>query len=494
MPDSLIRAILGEVSAENALRETTELAARVRYPESQSFFDAAEYVAGRARAYGLENVTVERFPSKHPLWDPLEAELDLVSPVSRRLSSLADVSVLLAQGSRDGDVTAPLVEESGEVRDKVVLTSKSPETAWRELSGQHPAALVCAFRPEYFGRQPPPDAVAWEQAPADALALMISPRQGDELRAMLHQGAVTVRVHARARRASPGEIGQVMGEIPGEVKGRDIVLAAHLDHQKPGANDNASGSGTLLEVLRTLKSLISTGKVPRPRRTLRFWWTTEIRSEEAYFHKHPEEAKQILMAVVLDQAGGDRDAVNNFIVINGPDWLPAFTDDLIYDLAEFVQDSYAPPEHEPSPMLVASGGSTQSMRTVYWDYQPLSDHLAFEARHTGIPAIALAVPSLHLIHTNLDTADRLDPTWLKRSALMTLAPALYMAGAGPKQAQALLEAVFHRAAARIAAAAEPERQLALEHKRLDSVAALDASIRTEDYQARLAAIAKALRR
>ena len=187
-------------------------------------------------------------------------------------------------------------------------------------------------------------------------------------------------------------------------------------------------------------------------------------------------------------------AVNNFIAIYGPEWLPAYTDDLIYDLAEFVEARYAPPEHEPSPEVVAAGGGTQSMRPGYWDYQPLSDHVAFEARGTGIPAIALAVPSLHVIHTNLDTPDRLDPTWLKRCAMMTLAPALYVANAGPRQAQAILDATFHRAAARIASAAQPERQLAVERKRLESVAALDGSIQTEDYQARLAAIAKALRR
>src|SRR5262249_56739742 len=134
------------------------------------------------------------------------------------------------------------------------------------------------------------------------------PRQGDELRDLLRHGPVTVRAHARAKRATPGEIGQVMAEIPGEVKDRDIVLAAHLDHQQPGANDNASGSGTLLEVARTLHQLIAAGKISRPRRTLRFWWSTEIRSEQAYFRKHPEEAKKIAMAVVLDQAGGDRNA------------------------------------------------------------------------------------------------------------------------------------------------------------------------------------------
>jgi aminopeptidase YwaD len=494
VPDSLVRDILGEISTENAMRQTAALTARARYPRSQGFFDAAEYVAERAREYGLRNVRIERFPMKRPMWDAAEATLDLVAPESRRLAELRTSPLLLAQGSRDGDVTAELVEEGGEVAGKIVLTSSEPERAWRTLGPGGAAAVVSAWRPDYFGRKPALDAVAWGEAPEDAVAVMISPKQGEELRAQLKQGAVTLRIHTRARRHSKGEIGQVMGEVPGELADHDIVLAAHLDHQLPSANDNASGSGTLLEVLRTLNRLVASGKVAKPRRTLRFWWSTEILSEREYFRRHRDEAKKISMAMVLDQAGGQLGAENNFIAIAGPEWLPAYTDDLIFDLAEHVRRKYAPEEHEPSPMLVAAGGSAQSMHTVYWDYLPLSDHISFEAKEVGIPAIALAVPSLHLIHTDQDTVDRLDPTWMKRSALMTLAPVLYMASAGPAEAKALLETVFRRAVGRIAAASDPKAQLATERKRLFSVRAIDAGAPVAEYEQRLTEVAKAMGR
>jgi hypothetical protein len=489
----LIRELLGEISAENALRESTELASRVRYANSESFFESAEYVAGRARGYGLQNVRVERFETQRPMWDPLEATLEITAPVERRLSTLDQVSVLLAQGSRDADLTAELVSADQDVKGKIVLSPGDPGRVWPALEKRGALAVICAHSPEFFGRRPPSDAVSWGSVAQDGLAMMVSPLLGDELRDLMSRGPVTVRIHARARRSSPGAIGQVMGEIPGEDPALPaIVLLSHLDHQKPGANDNASGAGTLLETLRTLTRLTSSGKLPKPRRTLRFWWTTEIRSEQMWFRRYPEEAKRMLAAVVLDQAGGDRNAENNFVVIYGPEWLPAYTDDLIYDLAESVKDAYAPAEHEPSPLAVAPGGSRQSMRTVYWDYQPLSDHVAFESRAVGVPAIALAVPSLHVIHTNLDTADRLDPTWLKRSALMTLAPAVYLANAGSKEAREILELTFRRGAARVAGSADPAAQLALEQKRLDSVKALDGGLETAAYAARLRAVANAL--
>jgi hypothetical protein len=194
----------------------------------------------------------------------------------------------------------------------------------------------------------------------------------------------------------------------------------------------------------------------------------------------------------LDQAGGERNAENNLILIANPGWLPSYADDLIENLSEFVKTRYAPAEHEPDPLLVAEGGSHQSMRTVYWEYQPITDEVAFETRDLAIPGISIAVPSLDVIHTDRDSVERLDPTWMKRTALLTLAPALYIANASPAEARAILQYTFRKAAARLAASDDPGRDLPLEQKRLDSIRALDPAINTGPLRARLEAVARAL--
>lgn len=502
MPDSLLRTVAAELSVDNALQETAAIASRERYPDSQGFFDAAEAVAARARSYGLENVRIERLPVRTPMWDPVEAELEVIAPVHQLLSTLDQVPELLAQHSADGDVTAELVNvgsglteadyQGHDVRGKVLLADGEPEPVWQAMGTRGAAALISAARGVYFGRVTPPDAVFWGAAPGSALVLMVSPRQAGSLREMLGHGPVSVHLHAKAARSSPGALGIVMGEIPGARSGQDVVVAAHLDHQKPGANDNASGAGTLLELVRTLHQLIAAGKIPRPQRTLRFWWTTEIESEEIYFRQHPEEAGKVLLSVVLDQAGGERGAENNLVIINNPEWLPSYADDLIENLADSVEQQYAPAEHEPDPLVTAPGGSRQSLRTAYWDYQEITDEVAFEARPVRIPGIALAVPSLDVIHTNLDTVDRLDPTWMKRTALLTLASALYVANAGPPQARAVLDYTFRRSAARLAQSGDPAGGLAREQQRLDSVRALDPQLDTTGTQKQLAEIARVL--
>jgi len=473
---------------ENSVKQTAAIAAHARYPNSQGFFDAAEYVAARAREYGLQNVHIERFPETAPMWDEQEAVLEITAPVRRKITTV------LAQHSADADITGELADagSASDAHGKVLLTDGEPDTVWPAAKRRGAAALISAASGEYFGRRTPPEAILWGMAAPDAVALMISPKDAARLRSLLKRGPVTMHVLARAKRSTPGAIGIVMGEIPGAERRRDIVLAAHLDHQFPGANDNASGSGTLLELARATGKLVAAGKIPRPRRALRFWWTTEIVSEEAWFRQHPDDAKNILLSVVLDQAGGERNAENNFVVINNPDWLPSYADDLIENLAEYVKGQYAPAEHEPNALTTAEGGSRQSLRTVYWDYQPITDEAAFEARSIGIPGIALAVPSLNLIHTNLDSADRLDPTWMKRSALLTLAPALYVANAGPREARAILEYAFRRAAARLSLSADPARDLPFEQKRLDSVRVFDPQLDTAARRQQLEAVVKAL--
>src|SRR5437879_11319073 len=61
-----------------------------------------------------------------------------------------------------------------------------------------------------------------------------------------------------------------------KLRDEEIAFSCHLDHQRPGANDNASGCVTILEVARTLQKLIAEGKLARPARTIRFIWPPEI--------------------------------------------------------------------------------------------------------------------------------------------------------------------------------------------------------------------------
>src|SRR2546427_2280677 len=108
---------------------------------------------------------------------------------------------------------------------------------------------------------------------------MVSLKTARAMKERLAKGESTL-LHAVVKAGQHlGNYEVVTATIPGadaKLKEEEIAFSCHLDHQRPGANDNASGCVTILEVARTLQKLIAEGRLTRPARTIRFIWPPEI--------------------------------------------------------------------------------------------------------------------------------------------------------------------------------------------------------------------------
>ncbi len=443
-----IRAILNEASGENTYAHTKALSSIARYPVSNGFHQAAEYVAGEARKIGLQKVQIESFDANSAGWDPVEAELMMIEPQVLRLADMRLVPVALAGNSGSADVESELIDVGQgtaaanyaglDVAGKIVLTSGAPRRVQAQAVFQRGAAGIVSYSSSsFFGVEPSADAVSWNTIAANdaqgrpgGFAFMLSPSAGMALSRRMSAGQkVRVRAHVRATSYSPGKFEMVTAEIPGSTAAapRDLVFSAHLDHQNPGANDNASGSAALLEIARTLTSLIKAGVLPAPTHTIRFWWVTEIRGTEAYFQNKPGEASKIALNINIDQAGGDKDYRNDLVFIREPDRLPTLANDLFEDLCEYMQNNYADVYHKPNPLFVAPTGRQDEPLTYRsWQYAELTDHIVFEKQGRDIPSISFAYPSFHYIHTSEDSIEHIDATTLKRSVFFGVALASYV--------------------------------------------------------------------
>lgn len=443
-----IRAILNEASGENTYAHTKALSSISRYPISNGFHQAAEYVAGEARKIGLQKVQIESFDADGDGWDPVEAELMMLEPQALRLADMRLVPVAIAGHSSNADVESELVDVGQgtaaanyaglDVAGKIVLASGAPRRVQAQAVFQRGAAGIVSYSSNsFFGVEPSVDAVSWTtiaakdaQGRQGGFAFMLSPSAGTALSRRISGGQkVRVRAHVRATTYSPGKFEMVTAEIPGTTTAapRDLVFSAHLDHQNPGANDNASGSAALLEIARTLSSLIKGGVLPAPVHTIRFWWVNEIQGAEAYFMKKPEEARKIALNINIDQAGGDKDYRNDLVFIREPDWLPTLANDLFEDLCEYMQNNYADVYHKPSALFVAPTGRQDEPLTYRsWQYAELTDHIVFEKQGRDIPSISFAYPSFHYIHTSEDSIEHIDATTLKRSVFFGVALASYV--------------------------------------------------------------------
>src|SRR5262249_8983737 len=135
------------------------------------------------------------------------------------------------------------------------------------------------------GAKPTPkdqwDILQWSSVPYDearkAFGFKASPRAAATLRKRLAEAGadgVTVKVNITSS-FSTGPGRALVGEIPGAVAPAErIVMAAHI--QEPGANDNASGVGTLAELAVSMANAIKAKKIAAPGRTLTFLFLNEI--------------------------------------------------------------------------------------------------------------------------------------------------------------------------------------------------------------------------
>ena len=62
-----------------------------------------------------------------------------------------------------------------------------------------------------------------------------------------------------------------------------------------------------METARTLSNLIATGRLQRPKRSIRFLWVPEMTGSYAFLATHEEELKNTVAAINLDMVGENQD-------------------------------------------------------------------------------------------------------------------------------------------------------------------------------------------
>jgi aminopeptidase YwaD len=479
-----VAALADELSGETAKRNLEGLARLHRQRGSAGFHAAAELVAERARAYGLSDVAILQFPAdgkifygtqrSRPGWDAEVGELWevaidrgegkasssgrsgewRVASGERKLGSYAAMPIVLAEDSESAEVTAELVdvgegtkeaEYAGKnVKGKIVLVGAQPGAVQDLAVGKLGAVGIASYaqnqKTAWWGEDE--NLIRWGHletfSPNKTFGFMVSLRTARGLRERLAHGE-TIRLHALVKagqHASNYEV--VTATIPGadaKLKEEEIAFSCHLDHQRPGANDNASGCVTILEVARTLQKLISEGKLARPARTTRFIWPPEIEGTMALLNGKPEFARRIKAAIHMDMVGGGPVTKAVFHVTQGPRSLPSFVHDVAWAFAEFVNEQsykFAATGSAEYPLVAPEGGK-EPLEAQFSAYTMGSDHDVYEDSSFGIPAIYLNDWPDRYIHTNFDTAANVDATKLKRAAFIGAASGYFLGGLGPEE-------------------------------------------------------------
>jgi len=485
-------AIRAEASGAAAFENLRAITRFHRVPATEQFDAAADFVLMRAKEYGLQDAHKEEFPidgkihyglmRSHFAWHVEEARLWEVQPEHTLLGDWATEPIRLADYSHSADVEANLVDvgqgtsESDytgkDVRGNFVLADGSLAPVQRLAVVQHGAAGIVSDMPNQITAWSGLDTtlIRWGHLDADiptGFAFMVSRATATALRVKLGRGPVTLSAHVKAE-VTAGKWTLVTAVIPGTDNGAgEVVFSCHLDHQRPGANDNASGCVTILEAARVLNHLIAAGKLARPARTLRFIWGPEVEGTMAFLSAHPDIRRALRADVHMDMVGGDPFKNKSILHVTETPWsLPSFVTDVGELFADAIRQgaaSYAEDGSNPEAAVVEDrNGSAGTRNEFLVDRTPYAEG----SDHDDYDSSTIAVPSLYLrdwpdiyIHTDHDSLEQIDPTKLRRVALLGAASGYTYANLGLQNADSMLAFLAARAQRRLAAGFEQAQSL-----------------------------------
>ncbi|HEU4413229.1 MAG TPA: DUF4910 domain-containing protein [Candidatus Angelobacter sp.] len=488
-------AIATEYSGEAAQENTRRIVEYHRIQGSPMMAAVADQVVlPRLKAAGLE-ARIEQFPSDgktrygtyiSPMgWDMRGGELWIeavktpgaqhkdFTPI--RLCRYADVPMCVSTYSKGGEWSGELVDvgsgtsdanyQGADVRGKVALASGYAANVVREAVLKHGAVGVVIY-PAAADRPDHPDLVRYngiwpraEELEKTSSGFQISRNQYDMLKSLMKQGAV--RVHGKIDATlGPGKLTLVHAYIRGtEHPEREVLITGHLDHPKWSANDNASGSGAMMEAARTLQTLIAAKKLAPPKLTIHFMWVPEYFGTLAYVSNHPEarrcdspwddprnkpeafaEGKPCIVANInMDMVGEDTVKTNSrFYFTKAPDSVLSYLDGLLSDVLEQTREA---------DLYAMTGTRT------YWlpeaiPYAQGSDHDVFLG--LGIPATMLGHDPDWTHHSSEDKIDKTDASEFRRAGVFAGASAYFISAADSSDMSKLKAAQFSARTAELA--------------------------------------------
>ena len=479
---SLNRLVRDELSGVVAKSFVEQIARFHRIQASTMFHEAAEYVKNELLKIGLQNATIEQFTADgktkywtytSPIgWTVKTAELYLVEPEEKLIVRYKDVPTCLhtySKATPPEGVTAELIDvskgtkpkdyEGKDVKGKFVLATGRANPVHEQAVYKHGAAGVITDTityeiPGVRESLDIPDAHAYqgiwptaEELDKVTFGFSLSKRQGNQLRALLKNGK-TVKLKAKVdAQLFPGNEEVITATIPGKTKpNEEIFLIAHICHPKPSANDNASGSGLLLEIARTIMALINSGKIEPPARTIRFFWVPETMGTVAYLSYHEDMFSRFVAGINLDMVGQNQELCKSTLNLDRtPDSLPSYLNDYVFSLIEQSIKEFD---------KVTGFGSSSTFRYNTTAFSGGSDHAEFTNSTIGVPCVMLLQWPDLFYHTSMDSIDKVSEDSLKRIGWITTMAALTLANATAETAYFLANQTASKGIIRIEEAAQ----------------------------------------
>lgn len=275
---------------------------------------------------------IEKRPMSRPTWDPFGATVQLEGDTTPLLDLRTNKNMLAINSApTNGAVTAEVVYvgqgraadfEGKDVTGKIVFGENGVGSLYRTAIAKGAIGVFAYSIPNYNQASKHPTSISFQGIPSGNLdqqkwGILLSFQAKERLKEALAKGTVKAQVNVQSKIYNSEEL-TLVADVRGAVKPSErFVFSAHV--QEPGANDNATGVGTLAEMARVTANLVKSRKFA-PQRTISFLWGDEIISTRRYINDDATRATGILWGMSLDMVGEDTQKTGGtFLIEKMPD-------------------------------------------------------------------------------------------------------------------------------------------------------------------------------
>ncbi|RYY58035.1 MAG: M28 family peptidase [Chitinophagaceae bacterium] len=463
-------------SEKNALATTAYVEQRWRVPGNKGFDESIRYVENILRQAGFveEKDSLEKAPLSYRLehrplrngtWEPVNASVQIngeSAPLLQFSSNRNMIPINCPSTPAEG-ITAEVIYVPGDslnqigsmdLKGKIVFSDRHYGSFMAAAVKSGAIGVFSYSMPAYTKPEIHTSSIQFGsiRSGSKEWVLFLSWAAKEKLKAACLRGRTMLTVKISTRSYAAEEL-TLVASVRGTVTpAQRLVYSAHV--QEPGANDNATGVGTLAEMARLTASLVKSGKI-RPQRTLSFLWGTEISATARYIKEDSIRAKGIIWGMSLDMVGEDtKKTGGTFLIEKMPDpsaiWTRGEDKHSEWGAGQVKKSDLFPHYYNDLILAVCRSQGRQDGWVVNTNpFEGGSDHTPFLQNH--IPGLLLWHFTDVFYHTDNDRLDKVSAVTMKNVGVSALATGLFLTTADDQAAGELVRLVKDAADRRLQA-------------------------------------------
>ncbi|SFA57115.1 Peptidase family M28 [Pedobacter suwonensis] len=460
---------------KNAYETTAFVEKYFRVPGNTGFNASIHYVENILKKAGFVEqkknefeapltYRIEKRAMKNNTWEPIDANINIIGETQPLISYKTNrnmIPINCGSTAAAAGVTANVVYiekivaaeiEKMDLKGKILFSENNPSRLLQIATKAGAIGVLGYSMPKYTQPEIHQTSIQFGsmKANSEVWTLLLSYAAKEKLKAACLKGDTKLKVNIQTK-IYPSEELTIVANVKGSTNPDErFVFSAHV--QEPGANDNASGVGTLAEMARLTAELYQAKKI-KPERSLTFLWGDEIVSTRRYITEDTTRAKGIMWGMSLDMVGEDtKKTGGSFLIEKMPDpsaiWTRGMDKHTEWGAGDVSEKDLFPHYFNDFIFDICKAQGKFANWTVnYNPFEGGSDHTPF--LQNKIPGLLMWHFTDVFYHTDNDRIDKVSATEMKNVGISSLTAAYTLISADENTAIATVYQVKEDALIRL---------------------------------------------